>query len=66
MNAARVAMLLRELADALEEDQHVLPAPPKSKPRRRRRTAAPSLPEPDDLTKQRAVRGLRRRGIAVE
>ncbi len=66
-----VAALLRELADALEEDDDATPtaeAPP-TRAKRRRAARAPSWPaplhEPDDLSRQRAARMLRRRGVAT-
>lgn len=65
-----VAALLRELADALEEDDDATPtaeAPPRAK--RRRAERAPNWPaplhEPDDLSRQRAARMLRRRGVTT-
>ena len=64
MNHARVAALLRELADELERDQ--VPSSASTRPPRRSKQVAPSLPEPDDVTKARARARLRRNGIALE
>lgn len=64
MNPARVAALLRELADELEGTE----APAESKPTHRRRKAPP-LPiapsgEVDDVSRARARRLLRGKGLA--
>lgn len=64
---ARAHEILDELLDLVAGgESNEVPIAPVSKPRRRRRMAAPSIPEPDDVAKQRAARGLRRRGISVE
>lgn len=78
MNAARVAALLRELADALEEGEAPaapLPARP-TKPAKRlpRAQVVPSFPAPvDEVAEMRAKKGkqaaatiLRSMGIPVE
>lgn len=65
MNAARVAQLLRELADAVEED---VPAEAKSRPRAKRERRAPMLTRPtgeaDPAVAGQARRILRERGLA--
>ena len=62
MNARRVAALLRELADALEED-----APPEDAPSRPRTKRVRSLTRPDrqvsDLAAAKAARVLREKGF---
>jgi len=64
---ARAHELLDALLDVLvSAATNDVPTPPASKPRRRRRTAVPSLPEPDDVAKQKARSALRRRGVHVE
>ncbi len=62
MNRRRVAALLRELADELEQEDDPQPAPP----RPRREVLAPK-PEVnvDDVTRARARRLLRRTGVAT-
>lgn len=65
MNRARVAQLLRELADAVEED---VPAEPASRPRPKRERRAPMLTRPageaDPAVAGQARRILRERGLA--
>lgn len=56
MNAARIAMLLRELADALEEAEP-------SRPRRRRQRVPETPRRPDELTQKRADQILKDKGI---
>jgi hypothetical protein len=69
MNAARVADLLRQLADAIDADAPATPAPaPPPAPRQRRPRVHPGPVNPDraptDIDAARAARMLRRRGIA--
>lgn len=62
MNRRRVAALLRELADELEQDDD----PPAERPRPRREVLAPKPETPvDDVTRARARRLLRRTGVAT-
>ena len=73
MNRARVAALLRELADEIERDGDAVPAAPKSKPRKTKpRRRAPSYPAPlrpasergvSEIAVKRAENMLRRRGL---
>lgn len=63
MNRARVAALLRELADEFDsEDETVAPPAPKSKPRRRRTMTRPAG-EADPAVAGQAARILRDRGF---
>jgi hypothetical protein len=71
MNPARVAQLLRELADEFDgaaDDAPALPPPPKSEPRRTRKTRTPRMPTrpegtaPPSVSAQ-AERILRGRGM---
>lgn len=66
MNTARVAQLLRELAEALEAEATTAPAPAPAKPMR----ARPKVPyrvegEVSELDRQRAKRILESRGFVV-
>jgi len=65
MNSARVAALLRELADAVEaeDERPAVPRAPKSQPRRTRAIVAPPG-EADELTRRRAKALLREHGMA--
>ena len=56
VNIRRVAALLRELAEALEQEQQ-------AKPRRRARVEPTHPPNPDAVAKVR--RALRRQGVAA-
>lgn len=64
MNRARVASLLRELADELERDgtEEDRPSRPRPKPKRRAPTLVAPPGEADDLTKAKAARFLRQNG----
>lgn len=61
MNRRRVAALLRELADELEQEDA-----PKREPAPQRRQVQRPTPEtvPDEVTRARARRLLRRSGVA--
>jgi hypothetical protein len=63
MNTARVAALLRELADAIEEPASE-PAP--TKRTRRPRAPVSSTRPVDEVARQAAKNILRRKGIYVE
>lgn len=71
MNAVRVAALLRELADELEDGDAPLPIdappPPKSKPRRRRCNPLPPPPlgEPSEIARAHARKLIRSRRIGT-
>lgn len=65
MNRARVAALLRELADELEREDVPTPA---NDVRPRRRRARPAIVVPEDATDldmKRAIDVARRRGIVI-
>lgn len=72
MNAARIALLLRELADEFDLIDRPrmpddAPAPPKSKPRKKRaRTLVRPAGESDDMASFEATRLLRRNSFRVE
>lgn len=68
MNTARIAELLRELADALEEapaqnDVEEVRKPKLAKARQRARPFPAPLNPVSDIDRARAVQMLRRRGI---
>lgn len=63
MNPRRVATLLRELADALEEDEPANDREQPAKPLPRERSFPAPLREVSDTDKMRARKMLRRRGI---
>lgn len=66
MNAARIAALLRELADAFEDDMVTDETPPPSSPpkrERRRPTLVRPPGEPSPLSSARAAKILRDRGF---
>jgi len=67
MNRARVALLLRELAAAIEEDGDGIPDAPKSRARRRARArpTPPPLPEPTEVDLAAAADLLRRKGKLI-
>jgi hypothetical protein len=70
MNAARIAALLRELADEFDEGASGGAGPPPKRaatPRRRRRRVAAPLPDhpPSELDVARARAAARRAGIVV-
>lgn len=56
MNAARIAALLRELADALEDEEE--PSAPRTPRRKPRRMVAPRT-EVTDIERARAARRMR-------
>lgn len=67
MNAPRIAALLRELADAIEEEapaNDATPAAPKLKAARRREYPAP-LHSPSETDRARARGMLKRRGYGT-
>lgn len=67
MNRARVAALLRELADEIDASGDDVPAPPKSKPRRKparvRVVPSPKF-EPAPIDRAAAQKLIRRQGLA--
>ncbi len=65
MNARRVAELLRELADELDEPASETPPVEDERPRRRVRSHPAPLHPPNDLDVERARKMLRRRGMST-
>lgn len=69
MNPARVAQLLRELADELDGGgaPRAVPKPRRAPQRRRQRSVAPPAPDvqPTELDRARARAAARRQGILV-
>lgn len=65
MNAARVAALLRELADELERDEaQPAPQPARRAPPPRRPRPVPEM-QIDEVTRAKARRVLRRAGVVA-
>lgn len=63
MNAARVAALLRELADEFESTSEPVPPPKASRPRRVRHVRPAG--QVDEVTARRVAKRLKVRGFGV-